>query len=82
MLDAAGLVGLPFISQLKEGTHRLLNFCFGRMQMSMRKTSECCHVLLVADVDDADGHDYEQRLAHHLHHGCICLEVAVFCRRP
>ena len=48
MHDAAGMVGVLFMRQLKEGTHRLLNFCFRRMRMSMRKTSECCHVLLVA----------------------------------
>ena len=36
----------------------------------------------IADVDDVDVHEYEQRLSHYLHHGCICLEVAVFCRLP
>ena len=81
MRDAAGMVGLLSTRQLKEGTHRPFSFSSRRMQTSICKTSECC-VLLVAVVDDVDGHDYEQRLAHYLHHGCICLEVAVFCRLP
>jgi hypothetical protein len=38
--------------------------------------------MYIVVVVDVDGHDYEQRLAHHLHHGCICLEVAVFCLLP
>ncbi len=31
-----------------------------------------------ADVDDVDGHDYEQRLAYYLHHGCIVLKWRCF----
>jgi hypothetical protein len=35
MHDSAGMGGLPFIWQLKEGMHRLLNFCFRRMRTSI-----------------------------------------------